>query len=180
MENLRALDKDAKLYLEEANKEDLFKGIASLMTQLGLYNVSNKFHELSVEELVREAADKVKNEVGGLAFKQKSAKLSGSKGGTKKAEKERKIVFYVLDEYQKNYLKSGKSMKNIADLIKGKVNHLIETTPELRAYLRPYTDESEAIFKWISNFKFYLDNHKFRSKTSHAVKLFVKKNSVHG
>ena len=179
LKGYRELDKDAKPHLEQVCKEDLFKGVASFMTQLGVYNLSNKFHALSVEELVRDVADKVRNEVGGLAFKQKSAKLSGSKGGAKKAEKERKIVFYVLDEYQKKYLNSDKSMKNIADLIKVKVNELIETTPELRAYLRPYTEESEAIFKWISNLKYFIENGKFRGKTSHAVKVFGKKHLIH-
>ncbi|TMN71516.1 hypothetical protein CWB85_10745 [Pseudoalteromonas sp. S1727] len=128
--------------------------------------------------LIREQTQIQLEKIGGLKYLNAQAIERGRQGGQNKALKQKEVVFFVLREYENNYMNSKHSQARAAKMIKDKTNEHIQNTPELRAQLQPFSETSEAVLKWISNFSSYMTNQAWPPKTSSAVKEYYENKQI--
>lgn len=163
---------DAKLGENELNYNnlDIFDYAGDLLRGLGIPNLGLAIKAKRIEIMIREQTQIQLEKIGGLKHLNDEAIKRGRQGGQNKALKQKEVVFFVLREYENNYMNSKHSQARAAKMIKDKTNEHIQNTPELRAQLQPFSETSEAVLKWISNFSSYMTNQVWPPKTSSAVK----------
>ena len=145
---------------------------------MGLENLGLSTSTQKMKVLIREQTQIQLEKIGGLKYLNAQAIERGRQGGQNKALKQKEVVFFVLREYENNYMNSKHSQANAAKMIKDKTNEHIQNTPELRAQLQPLSETSEAVLKWISNFSSYMTNQVWPSKTSSAVKEYYENRQI--
>ncbi|KTF13439.1 hypothetical protein [Pseudoalteromonas sp. H105] len=165
---------DAKLGANELNHNnlDIFDYAGDLLRGLGIPNLGLAIKAKRIEIMIREQTQIQLEKIGGLKYLNAQAIERGRQGGQNKALKQKEVVFFVLREYENNYMNSKHSQARAAKMIKDKTNEHIQNTPELRAQLQPFSETSEAVLKWISNFNSYMTNQVWPPKTSSAVKVY--------
>jgi len=167
-----------KAELEALDDYSYFLMLPSLLELLGLHDTSNelKFRLLKeeVRPLLTVKIDQFEKEVLKEEALKERARQNGRSGGQTKAEKNERIVFFALQEYVENYSDTNLSLSTIAKKIKIKVNDFIISQPELRSSIQPFTEDSEAILKWISNYSYFIKHNVWKPKTSEAVMNFHK------
>lgn len=167
--------------MTEANKEkiedledsDFYCMLPQMFTNLGLHDIANEvlFRQLKqeIKPLLTAKIEKLREEVQKKELIKDKARKNGRSGGRTKAEKDQRIVQFALNEYVSNYSTSTLSRSHIARIIKNKVNNFIKSSAEPRSV---YSEESEAILKWISNYSHFIKNNEWKPKTPQAVKNF--------
>ncbi|TMP20435.1 hypothetical protein CWC02_06205 [Pseudoalteromonas sp. S2721] len=172
--------------MTEANKEkiedledsDFYGMLPQMLTNLGLHDIANEvlFRQLKqeIKPLLTVKIDQLEKEVLKEEALKERARQNGRSGGQTKAEKNERIVFFALQEYVENYSDTNLSLSTIAKKIKIKLNDFINSQPELRSSIQPFTEDSEAILKWISNYSYFIKHNVWKPKTSQAVMNFHK------
>lgn len=167
--------------MTEANKEkiedledsDFYYMLPQMLTNLGLHDIANEilFRQLKqeIKPLLTVKIEKLQGEVQKEEAVKDKARKNGRSGGQIKAEKNQGIVNFALNEYVSNYITSTLSRSHIAKIIKNKGKNLFKSSAESR---NVFSEESEAILKWISNYSYFIKNNKWKPKTSQAVKDF--------
>ncbi|MDI4667634.1 hypothetical protein MKZ42_07645 [Pseudoalteromonas shioyasakiensis] len=170
--------------MTEANKEkiedledsDFYGMLPQLLTNLGLHDIANEvlFRQLKqeIKPLLTVKIEKLQGEVQKEEAVKDKARKNGRSGGRIKAEKNQGIVNCALNEYVSNYSTSNLSRSHIAKIIKNKVNNFIKSRADLRSVVPEFSEESEAILKWISNYSHFIKNNEWKPKTPQAVKNF--------
>jgi len=163
---------DTKLGANELNYNnlDIFDYAGDLLRGLGIPNLGLAIKAKRIEIMIREQTQIQLEKIGGIKHVNKQAIERGRQGGQNKAHKQKELVFFVLREYENNYMNSTHSQARAAKMIKDKLNEHIQNTSTLRAQNQPFSETSEAVLKWISNFSSYMTNQVWPSKTSSAVK----------
>lgn len=167
--------------MTEANKEkiedledsDFYGMLPQVLTNLGLHDIANEvlFRQLKqeIKPLLTVKIEKLQGEVQKEEAIKDKARQNGRSGGQIKAEKNQSTVNFALNEYVSNYSTSTLSRSHIAKIIKNKGKNLMKSRPEPR---NVFSEESEAILKWISNYSHFIKNNEWKPKTSQAVKNF--------
>lgn len=167
--------------MTEANKEkiedledsDFYGMLPQMLTNLGLHDIANEvlFRQLKqeIKPLLTVKIEKLQGEVQKEEAIKDKARKNGRSGGRIKAEKNQGIVNFALNEYVSNYSTSTLSRSHIAKIIKNKGKNLIQSSAETR---NVFSEESEAILKWISNYSHFIKNNEWKPKTPQAVKNF--------
>lgn len=167
--------------MTEANKEkiedledsDFYYMLPQKLTNLGLHDIANEilFRQLKqeIKPLLTVKIEKLQGEVQKEEAVKDKARKNGRSGGQIKAEKNQGIVNFALNEYVSNYSTSTLSRSHIAKIIKNKGKNLFKSSAEPR---NVFSEESEAILKWISNYSHFIKNNEWKPKTSQAVKNF--------
>lgn len=167
--------------MTEANKEkiedledsDFYYMLPQMLTNLGLHDIANEilFRQLKqeIKPLLTVKIEKLQGEVQKEEAVKDKARKNGRSGGQIKAEKNQGIVNFALNEYVSNYSTSTLSRSHIAKIIKNKGKNLFKSSAEPR---NVFSEESEAILKWISNYSHFIKNNEWKPKTSQAVKNF--------
>lgn len=167
--------------MTEANKEkiedledsDFYYMLPQMLTNLGLHDIANEilFRQLKqeIKPLLTVKIEKLQGEVQKEEAVKDKARKNGRSGGRIKAEKNQGIVNFALNEYVSNYSTSTLSRSHIAKIIKNKGKNLFKSSAEPR---NVFSEESEAILKWISNYSHFIKNNEWKPKTSQAVKNF--------
>lgn len=167
--------------MTEANKEkiedledsDFYGMLPQVLTNLGLHDIANEvlFRQLKqeIKPLLTVKIEKLQGEVQKEEAVKDKARKNGRSGGQIKAEKNQGIVNFALNEYVSNYSTSTLSRSHIAKIIKNKGKNLFKSSAEPR---NVFSEESEAILKWISNYSHFIKNNEWKPKTSQAVKNF--------
>lgn len=167
--------------MTEANKEkiedledsDFYYMLPQMLTNLGLHDIANEilFRQLKqeIKPLLTVKIEKLQGEVQKEEAIKDKARKNGRSGGRIKAEKNQGIVNFALNEYISNYSTSTLSRSHIAKIIKNKGKNLFKSSAEHR---NVFSEESEAILKWISNYSHFIKNNEWKPKTPQAVKNF--------